>query len=92
MARVKPTQLSSKLLHAIMTVESGGNVNAVSGDGKSIGPYQIQEPYYNAAVQFDSGLSAQGAKWQNCKGKDSVSYSERVMQVRSSLLVSSGTK
>ena len=66
-------------------------MNAVSVDGKSIGPYQIQEPYWNAAVQFDSGLSAGGAKWQNCKGKDSVSYSERVMQVRSSLLVSSST-
>ena len=63
-------------------------MDAVSDDGKpiAIGAYQIQEPYWNAAVQFDSSLSAKGAKWQNCKGKDGVSYSERVIQVRSRLL------
>ena len=71
--------ISAKLFYAIRTVETGGDANAVSKDGKSLGAYQITEPYWNAAVQRDSSLSAKGQKWDNCKGD--LSYSEKVMQV-----------
>ena len=73
--------ISSKLFYAIMMVESGGDVNAVGDNGKSIGAYQIQEGYWRDAVEFNPSLTANGETWQDCKGEGSLNYSERVMQV-----------
>lgn len=45
--------LLSKLLIAIMVVESGGNVDAKPGDqGRSRGVFQIQKAYWDEACQF----------------------------------------
>ena len=39
------------LLAAMVMVESGGDRNAVGDGGKSIGPLQIQEPYFKDAME-----------------------------------------
>lgn len=59
----------TKLLAAIMAVESGGNIKAIGDNGRSIGPYQIQMSYWK-----DSGV---GGVYLQCFEK---SYSERVIR------------
>ncbi len=64
---VTPTH--SALLDAIKQVESNGNSEAVGDDGKSIGAYQIQKPYFKDALEYDSTLAKY--KYEDVK-KDKV--------------------
>lgn len=64
----------SKLLHAIMMVESGGDPNAVGDNGKAIGPYQIHRVYWMDAVEFDPSI---GGKYSDCKNK---AYAEKIVR------------
>ena len=64
----------SKLLHAIMMVESGGDPNVVGDNGKAIGPYQIHRVYWLDAVEFDKSI---GGKYADCKNK---AYAEKVVR------------
>lgn len=57
------------LLDAIRQVESGGKTGRIVGDdGRSLGPYQIQKPYWQ-----DSGVPG---KYRDVERAD---YAERVM-------------
>lgn len=56
------------LFRAIEQVESGGNVNAVGDEGRSLGPYQIQYPYWK-----DSGVPG---RYEWVKNR---AYARRVM-------------
>ena len=49
-------------------------------NGRSIGPYQIMESYYNDAVQFNPSLRSSGRTYRNLMGPGSFAYSEQVMQ------------
>ena len=70
------------LFQAIMTVESNGNINAVGDGGESIGPFQIQEDYWDDAVVRDPSLTANGQTYQNCTEQGSIEYSKRVIKVK----------
>lgn len=48
--------LLSQVIESIEQVESGGDMNAVGDDGRSIGSFQIGEMYWKDAVKFDSSL------------------------------------
>ena len=56
------TVVRQELLDAIRHVESGGDECAKGDNGKSLGAYQIMMGYYNDAVEFDPGLTADGSK------------------------------
>uniref|UniRef100_A0A7S2X6G6 lysozyme n=1 Tax=Lotharella oceanica TaxID=641309 RepID=A0A7S2X6G6_9EUKA len=64
--------ISRRLLDAIRQVESGGDEDAVGDGGKAIGPYQIWEVYH--------GDAKAGGKYEDCKGKGSTAYSEKVVR------------
>lgn len=59
------------LLDAIRHVESGGDDRAVGDQGRSIGPYQIQQAYWRDARSWCRGL--RGA-YTDCYARD---YAER---------------
>ena len=64
-------------------VETGGKrdpENAVGDNGKSRGPYQIMEGYYNDAVEHDPSLLDGGKSYDNVHGQGSIEYPERVIQ------------
>ena len=73
-------KISQEQFDAIRQVESGGRPDAVGDQGRSIGPYQIQEGYWKDAVEHNPSLKDGGKTWQNTKGAGSIEYSERVMQ------------
>lgn len=61
MRKVKPNLkfdplLITSLINAIEQVETGGDMNAVGDNGKSIGSFQIGEMYWKDAVEFDKSL------------------------------------
>ena len=71
------------MYNAIGNVETGGcndPENTIGESGRSYGRYQITEPYYKDAVEFNSSLSGGGKTWENTKGNGSTAYSEQVMQ------------
>ena len=64
-------------------METGGEddpLNAVGDQGRSRGPYQIMEDYYNDAVQHDPSLRDGGKSYENVSGPGSMEYSRRVIQ------------
>ena len=64
-------------------METGGvadPLNAVGDNGRSRGPYQIMEGYYNDAVQKDPSLRDGGKSYDNVSGPGSMEYSRRVIQ------------
>ena len=64
-------------------METGGladPLNAVGDNGRSRGPYQIMEDYYNDAVQKDPSLRDGDKSYDNVSGAGSKEYSERVIQ------------
>ena len=66
-----------------MQVETGGcedPLNAVGDNGRSLGPFQIGEPYYNDAVGFNPSLQDGGRTYANVMGPGSMEYSMEVMQ------------
>ena len=71
--------ISPGLFYAIRTVETGGDANMVSKDGRFPGAYQIAKPYWKAAVEIDPSLTVKGQKYENCGGN--LHYSENVMRV-----------
>ena len=64
-----------------MAKESSGDINAVGDGGLAIGPFQIHRVYWEDAVAYDPSLTANGQKYENCKGAGSVEYSKKVIQV-----------
>ena len=54
---------------ALMSMESGGDCNAVGDGGRSIGPYQISRAYW-----IDSGVPG---RWKDVRDPK---YAERVMR------------
>lgn len=73
-------RINRKLLKAIQYVESGGDSNAVGDNGRSLGPYQISEAYYQDAVQFNPSLADNGRTYENVFGPASSAYSEAVIR------------
>lgn len=70
-----------KLWNAIKKVESGGDLNAVGDQGRSIGPLQIGKKYYSDAVERNPSLQSgkyAGYTYDNCKGPGSFEYSKDV--------------
>lgn len=66
-----------------MDVETRGCMYPLiaKGDGgRSIGPFQIMEGYYNDAVEFNPSLSDGGRTYANVMGVGSIEYSMEVMQ------------
>ena len=66
------------VFRAIMLAETGGHpdpTNAVGDGGRSLGPMQIQEPYFLDAVEHDSSLA--GLEYEQVKD---VEVAERVMR------------
>ena len=64
-------------------METGGKedpLNAVGDHGRSRGPYQIMEDYYNDAVQHDPSLRDGGKSYKNVSKSGSMEYSRRVIQ------------
>ena len=64
-------------------METGGHkdpLNAVGDQGRSRGPYQIMEDYYDDAVQHDPSLRDGGKRYKNVSGPESKEYSRRVIQ------------
>lgn len=75
----KPLEIKRELLNAMQYVESGGDSCAVGDNGKSLGPYQIMEGYYNDAVEFNPSLKYGGYMYSNVVGPGSYDYSEEVV-------------
>ena len=51
-------EITSYILFILMTVESGGNINAVGDDGKAFGLYQIHKDYaFDAGYQHDAAFN-----------------------------------
>ena len=64
-----------QLLNAICQVESGGREDCADGDGgRSIGPFQISQSYWEDAVESDPGLRG---SWNDCRKR---AYAERVVR------------
>ncbi len=53
-----------RVAKAIMSVESGGDPQAVGDNGRSIGPYQIRRAYWSDAMRF------LGQDWPYYQAKD----------------------
>jgi len=69
----------SQLLDAIMEQETGGEddpSNAVGDNGDSLGPFQIQEAYWNDAVEQDPSLAANGQTYDSVRDE---SYARAVV-------------
>lgn len=80
---IRYSEISENLYNAIRTVETGGcrdPLNAVGDNGRSRGPFQIMEGYYNDAVEQNRGLLSGGRSYDNVAGPGSVEYSREVMQ------------
>lgn len=75
----KPLEIKRELLNAMQYVESKGDSCAVGDNGRSLGPYQIMEGYYNDAVEFNPSLKDEGYKYSNVVGPGSYDYSEEVV-------------
>lgn len=75
----KPLEIKRELLNAMQYVESRGYSCAVGDNGRSLGPYQIMEGYYNDAVEFNPSLKYGGYKYSNVVGPRSYDYSEKVV-------------
>ena len=70
-----------KLWDAIQKVESGTLCDpetAIGDGGRSIGPLQIMEAYYDDAVKQNPSLTSDNRTWKNCMGPGSREYSREV--------------
>ena len=75
----EPLDVNRNLLDAMRQVESGGNDCAIGDkhlNNKAYGPYQIREPYYEDARQFNPNL---GGNFRDVWGEGSDRYSEMVV-------------
>ena len=78
-----------QILDAIRQVESGGRDDCPDGDaGRSIGPYQIQKPYWQDATAYDPSLSLDGT-YQDCRKRG---YAEKVIRAYMRRYVSAAWK
>ena len=74
-----PLTIDRDLLDAIRQVESRGNSCAIGDGGRSYGAYQIMEPYYSDALQFNPSLADNGRMFSDVWGMGSEAYSEQVI-------------
>lgn len=75
------THPDEKLWDAIKIVETGGSSdpeNQKGDNGRSYGPLQIMESYYNDAVCQNPSLRSNGKSWENTMGPGSYEYSKEV--------------
>lgn len=73
------------LLDALRMVECGDVPNPKDGDGgKAIGPYQIWQPYWQDATEYDPTI---GGQYEDCRDRE---YAEKIVTAYMRRYVPSG--